>query len=266
MPIHCRFDTEIMSRNQFHEVDQIVMRHAFDVQNELGRLCDESIYQTELIRRCAVSGFPTSSEGGIAVSLDSFRKSYYVDAVIASGAVYELKAVCDLMGNHESQILNYLFLANLAHGKLINFASPSVQHRFVTTTIDAKQRFTFSINESNWDASLSSSPVLRGIVLRLLEEWGAFLDINLYKEAVVHFLGGEASLMQPVEIDVKGFHAGHQKMCLLDSETGLHVSSIIRYEQTYKKQLQRLLDHTSLKQMQWVNFNRKNIRLITLKK
>ena len=142
-----------MSRNQFHEVDHIVMRHAFDIQNELGRLCNETIYQTELIRRCAASGLATISEGKIIVSLDSFRKSYYVDAVIASGAVYELKAVCDLMGNHESQLLNYLFLANLAHGKLINFASPSVQHRFVTTTIDAKQRFSFSINENNYNDS-----------------------------------------------------------------------------------------------------------------
>ena len=266
MPINCRFDTEIMSRDQFHEIDHIVMRHAFDIQNELGRFCHESIYQTELIRRCTASGVATISEGEITVSLDSFRKSYYVDALIASGAVYELKAVRDLMGNHESQLLNYLFLANLAHGKLINFTSPSIQHRFVTTTLDAKRRFSFSINDGSWNASLPSSPVLRGVVLRLLEEWGAFLDINLYKEAVVHFLGGKASLMRPVEISVEGCSAGRQKMCLLDFETGLHISSIIRHEQAYQKQLQRLLAHTSLKQMQWVNFNRENIQLITLKK
>jgi GxxExxY protein len=255
-----------MFKDRFHEVDRIVMRHAFDIQNELGRLCHETVYQTELIRRCTASGLATISEGEISVSLDSFSKSYYMDALIAFGAVYELKAVCELTGNHESQLLNYLFLSNLAHGKLINFASSSVQHRFVTTTIDAKQRFSFSVNESGWDASIPSSSTLRRIVLRLLEEWGAFLDISLYREAVVYFLGGETSLMHFVEISVHECPAGRQKMCLLAPETGLHISSVIRHEKTYREQLQRLLKHTPLKQMQWVNFNRKNIELITLKK
>lgn len=89
-----------MSKDRFHEVDHIVMRHAFDIQNELGRLCNESIYQRELIRRCSASGVMTVSEGEILVSLDSFSKSYYVDALISSGAIYELKAVCNLTGNN----------------------------------------------------------------------------------------------------------------------------------------------------------------------
>jgi GxxExxY protein len=239
MPIECRFNTKDMSRHRFHELDLVVMRHAFDIQNELGRLCHETVYQTELIRRCTASGLTLISEGEIVVSLDSLRKSYFIDALIASGAVYELKAVCDLSGHHESQLLNYLFLSNLAHGKLINFSSSSVQYRFVTTTIDAEQRFSFSVVESGWDAGLSSSSILRGIVPRLLEEWGCYLDVSLYREAIIH---------------------------LLDFETGFHVSSIIRHERTYRKQLQCLLEHTSLRQMQWVNFNRKNVEFITLKK
>jgi GxxExxY protein len=266
MPIECRFNTTGMSRHQFHELNHVVMRHAFDIQNELGYLCHKTVYQAELIRRCSASGLTVISEGEITVSLDSFSKSYFVDALVASGAVYELKAVCDLTGNHEAQLLNYLFLSNLAHGKLINFASSSVQHRFVTTTIGAKQRFDFLIDESGWDAGVASSSVLRGIVLRLLEEWGAFLDVSLYREAGIHFFGNEASLVESVEIFVEGCSAGRQKMCLLDPYTGLHISSIIRHEQTYKKHLQQLLEHTSLKQMQWLNFNRRKIQLITLKK
>lgn len=266
MPIESPFDIEPISQSQFHEIDHLVMRHAFDVQNELGRLCNESIYHAEIIHRCEQSGLGVISEGEIVASLDSFRKSYYVDAVISPGAVYEFKAVSALNGGHESQLLNYLFLLGVLHGKLINFSSPSVQYRFVSTAIDFKKRFMFSVDEGEWDAKTSADQTLREIVLRLLSEWGAFLDISLYREAVIYFLGGEEALMHPVEVCVAGRSPGCQKMYLLDDVTGLHISSIIRHEQAYRQQLDRLLSHTALQQMQWVNFNRETIQLITLKK
>ncbi len=266
MPIEYRFEIEPVSQSQFHEIDHVVMRHAFDLQNELGRLCHESIYQAELINRCERAGLKAVSEGEIVVSLDSFRKSYYLDALISSGAIYELKAVSDLNSGHESQLLNYLFLSDVRHGKLVNFHSSSVQYRFVSTQIDSERRSLFEVNTNCWDGSLLSSSVLRDLVVKVLNEWGSFLDINLYQEALVYFLGGEEVLMQSVDVFVNGGLVGRQNMHLLDSETGLHISSVIRHEQAYKKQLQRLLAHTSLQQMQWVNFNRNTVQLITLKK
>jgi len=266
MPIQCRFDVEPISQSQFYEVDHLVMRHAFDIQNEFGRLCDESIYQAELIHRCVSDGLLAVSEREIVVSLDSFKKSYYPDAIISSGAIYELKAVSDLTGNHESQLLNYLFLADVRHGKLINLSSPSVQYRFVSTKIGSKKRFSFSVSDDGWNETLPSSPILQKVVCDLLREWGAFLDINLYREAMIHFLGGEEALQKPVSVVEADRVVGSQKMLLLDAETGLHVSSVIRHERTYKKQLSRLLKHTSLQQIQWVNLNREIVQLITLKK
>ncbi len=266
MPIQCCFDVEAISQRRFLGIDSRVMRSAFDIQNKLGRLCNESIYQAELIHQCSTSGLTVVSEGEIVVSFDSFRKYYYLDALIERGAVYELKAVSNLNGQHESQLLNYLFLAGLRHGKLVNFASASVQYRFISTQIDAEKRFSFRINDDAWVPDIPSSRVLQEIVLNLLSDWGAFLDISLYREAVFHFLGGEDQLMHPVDVCVDGRVVGHQKICLLDEDTGLHISSTIRYRESYQKQLSRMLEHTGLKQIQWVNFSRDAVYLTTLKK
>jgi GxxExxY protein len=266
MPIQCCFDVKAVSKSDFHEIDFQVMKHVFDIQNEFGRFCHESIYQTELVHRCVADGLTVLPEGQIVVSNESFSKSYFIDALLCQGLIYELKAVDALNGQHESQLLNYLFLSGLQNGKLINFSSASVQHRFVTTNIDYQKRFLFSIDDCALDVSIPNSEKLRSIVLNLLNDWGAFLDINLYRDAIVYFFGGEKQLLGPVDISVDGRVVGHQKMHLLSDGTGLHISSTIRNVGPYRKQLEKILNHTNLEKMQWINFSRDVIYLTTLKK
>lgn len=266
MPIECRFDIEPLSRSQFYEVDHLVMHHAFDIQNELGRFYNEHVYHAELVRRCLESGLKVLSEGEIVVSCKSFKKSYFLDALVNAGSIYELKAVDSLGGTHEAQILNYLLLSELQFGKLINFSSPSVQHRFVTTNLNMETRRVFHVNANMWAAGLSSGELIRAVVQDLLLDWGAFLDVGLYRDAIHHFLGGEEALLRSIDVVVAGSVVGHQKICCLDDETCLHISSTIRHFDSYKKQLLKMLKHTGLKQMQWVNFNRENVQLITLRK
>ncbi|VGO16159.1 hypothetical protein PDESU_04749 [Pontiella desulfatans] len=265
MPVQCLFDVKEMSKSRFHEIDYQVMRHVFDVQNELGRLYHESIYQAEVSARCSSEGIVVVSEGEIVVSLDSFRKSYYVDALMNGGALYELKAVDNLDGNHESQLLNYMFLSGLKEGKLVNFASPSIQHRFVSTTVGFAARFAFSVEESEWDQNLKSSQRLSRIVKIILAEWGAYLDVNLYRDALVHFLGGEEKVCSPVEIIIGDRTAGQHTLPLLGEAFCLHVSSVVQHQNQYRKHLMRFLEHTNLNGIQWVNFNRNKIQLTTLK-
>ena len=93
MPIQCCFDVEEISKTCFHEIDYRVMRHVFDIQNELGRLCHESIYQAELVHRSVNEGLAVLSEGEVVVSFDSFQKSYFLDALVNQGALYELKDI-----------------------------------------------------------------------------------------------------------------------------------------------------------------------------
>ena len=44
MPITSLICVRTVRQEEFAQIDYRVMRHAFDSQNELGRLCDEIIY------------------------------------------------------------------------------------------------------------------------------------------------------------------------------------------------------------------------------
>lgn len=266
VPIESNFDVRVMAKARFHEIDFRVMRYAFDIQNEFGRLYDESIYHSELVNRCANEGLSVISEGGITVRHETFSELYFIDALMNEGAIYEFKAVESLNGHHESQLLNYMFLSGLSEGKLLNFSSPSVQHRFVSTTVKATDRYSYEINTDCWEEDCAQGRRVRGIIHDLLADWGAYLDIGLYREAVFHLLGGEDQLLQSVDVKRGSRTVGRQKLHMLDHETSLIISATIHYTDTYRKQLDKLLDHTAVRQIHWVNFSRQRIILTTLKK
>ncbi len=51
MPIISPQDLHPINQEEFAKLDYRVMRIAFECQNELGRLCEESIYQNDLVTR-----------------------------------------------------------------------------------------------------------------------------------------------------------------------------------------------------------------------
>ncbi len=44
MPITCSIPMHATDQEEFARLDYCVMRHAFESQNELGRLCDEMVH------------------------------------------------------------------------------------------------------------------------------------------------------------------------------------------------------------------------------
>jgi hypothetical protein len=57
MPLTSPISVRPISQGEFARLDYEVMRHAFTSQNELGRLCDEIIYQNDLAARLQNAGF-----------------------------------------------------------------------------------------------------------------------------------------------------------------------------------------------------------------
>ena len=45
-----------ISQDEFAQLDYRVMQVAFECQNQLGRLCDEAIYQNDLVARLEAAG------------------------------------------------------------------------------------------------------------------------------------------------------------------------------------------------------------------
>jgi GxxExxY protein len=264
MPIECGFKLERIGQEQFHALDRDVMRHVFDIHNSIGRFCDERIYQEELARRCCAMGLSVEREAHLKVIYRDFSKSYYMDMLIERGGLYELKAVAGLDDSHEKQTINYLLLASLKHGKLVNMRPSSVEYHFVSTTLNHEDRREFQLITERFSEETSDDQSFRKILAALLGDWGAFLDANLYREAMLHFFDGLDIGLQPIDIVVDGQIVGAQKMCVLDDETVWHMSAIRNHSASYETHLLRLLGHTKFRRIHWVNLDQRIISLRTL--
>ena len=103
MPIKSSLTLCPMTQEQFAKLDYQVMRHAFDSQNELGRLCDEIIYQNDLAARLDADGLgPIRTGVPVEVTHGSFVKKYYLDLIVGDAAIYELKTNACLTGENDS--------------------------------------------------------------------------------------------------------------------------------------------------------------------
>ena len=105
---------------------------------------------------------------------------------------------------------------------------------------------------------------LQAIVVDLLYDWGAFLDTDLYKEAVCDLYNTESSIIQPVEISIGLTFLEKQNLPIISPQETFCISSIRNGTSTYRTHLQRFLKHTALKQLHWINTNNLNIEFETL--
>jgi len=265
MPVEWGVEVDPVGQERFHAVDRVVMRHVFDIHNTLGRFCDERIYQGELAQRCRASHFEVKQEVLLRALHRDFAKPYYLDMLVERGVIYELKTVETLHSNHQNQLINYLLLAGLSHGKLVNFRSRSIESRFVSTRLSRQDRIAYRMTDDEWQGDDKASRRLRETLCALLADWGAFLDVNLYRDALLHFLDGPDARIRPVEIEVAGRIVGTQKLSMLDEGIAWHLSAIRKYLKSYETHIVRLLNHTRLEKIHWINIDQRTITLKTLK-
>lgn len=108
-----------------------------EVHRTLGRGFLESVYHEALGIEFSSKNIPFKSEVELPVYYknDKLLTSYRADYVCYDGIVVELKALNQLSGREESQIINYLKATKLEVGRLLNFGTPSLEYK----------RFIFSI-------------------------------------------------------------------------------------------------------------------------
>ncbi|MBI2479004.1 MAG: GxxExxY protein, partial [Planctomycetia bacterium] len=174
------------------------MRHIFSIHNEIGRFFDEKIYKQELARRMA----GVRLEEPIEVTFRTFRKPYFLDVLVADGGIFELKAVEALAGRHRAQLLNYLLLCDLAHGKLINVRPDVVEHEFVNTNWRYADRLKFAVAHERWNASIPGAAMLCEFLTAFLHDVGAGLEIAIYEEAAMHCFGGWEQIERDVRVQI----------------------------------------------------------------
>ncbi|HMO03127.1 MAG TPA: GxxExxY protein [Kiritimatiellia bacterium] len=266
MPIECRFDVCPADQQSFYGIDHQVMRHVFDVHNLFGRFCDEKIYQKALVERCALIMQSVLEQAEVLVTHQSFIKTYYLDMVVNNGVVYELKVADALAGRHQKQLINYLLLAGIPHGKLINFRPGSVEHRFVSSSLTAVERRNWTLVDEGWSGTGATSRNFLMLLKDILSDWGTHLDIDLYREALLCLLGGPPAGLGSVPIMDQGRIIGQQKLCLLDEQAGWHISAVRNHVRGYASHLEKMFMLTNLSRFHWINMNGGAITIKTLRK
>lgn len=252
MGIFIKHPVSALSEKAFHQLDYQVMAMAFELYNSIGNLWDENDYKAKLFDRCINGGLNAFSEVQVAVEHKEFSKPYFIDLLI-EGTVYELKTTSSIATRHESQTLNYLFLTNTQHGKIINFRPDSLEWRFTSTSLTLEQRKSYTLNTNHWIADRHSGTNLPDLLSELLNNWGAYLDLQLYKEAILFF-------MEHLPENTR------QRFCPLSSEKLIHFTSLSRKKAAYKKNLQKHLNASTYQQTDWINFDQNQIELHSLRK
>ncbi|HEV3417050.1 MAG TPA: GxxExxY protein [Pirellulales bacterium] len=263
MPVAIEADLRRPSRKELGAIAYDVMQVVFAVHNELGRFLDEQIYQQEIAHRLPV----TRTELPIRVKFDDFTKMYFLDLLVANAAAFELKAVEHLAGRHPAQLINYLLLTELPHGKLVNLRPDTVEHEFANSTLRRSDRIGFEVSADGWDSSLTGVRDVRRWLVAALRDWGTGLDLHLYEEACSHFVGRAENILGDTEILVDGRRLGLQMVRFAAPGVALKITAITPEAwPQFEDDAHRFLTHSSLDSIAWINITLRHVRFTTIRR
>lgn len=111
------------------EITQEIIGAFFHVYNQLGYGLAESVYQTAMHIALTLRKVPCAREVPLIVCFEGHVVGRFrADLIVANSVLVETKAVEKLSSEHEAQVYNYLKIARLRVGLLLNFG-PKAQFR-----------------------------------------------------------------------------------------------------------------------------------------
>ena len=104
---------------------------AMEVHKQLGHGFLEAVYQEALAIEFKNRNIPFKKEYKLEISYKEqlISKYYIADFICYDKIIIEIKALKELSGIDESQVINYLKATNFKLGILINFGSQSLEHK-----------------------------------------------------------------------------------------------------------------------------------------
>ena len=116
-----------------------IIKVFYDVYNELGYGFLERVYKNAMYKELKRRGFNVSCERSIPVYYQGeVVGEYYADIIVDNCIILELKAVRQILPEHEAQLTNYLRATDAEVGLLLNFG-PEPQKRRIIFTNDRKK-------------------------------------------------------------------------------------------------------------------------------
>ncbi|RMF38984.1 MAG: GxxExxY protein [Planctomycetota bacterium] len=250
MPIEPSIPLTPISQAEFGDIAYEVTGYAYRIHKQLGRVFDESVYRralAHLLGPRAIEEFP------IRLSHAGFETILYLDLLVDHACPFELKVASELHDRHRGQLIQYLMLTGLHHGKLINFGSERVQDEFVNCRESTAHRRTFETDRSRWPAPDSTARQFEDAVIGLLRDWGTGLDRSLYLQALTHIFGGEETVCRQVQTTFEKIIIGLQRVNCVTVGVAFELTCLKRNVDKYEQQLRLFLNNTSLNRLLWAN-------------
>jgi GxxExxY protein len=118
---------EILYKEESYEI----IGGCMEVHKVLGPGFLEPVYQEALSCELRSRNIPYEKEKVLRINYKgmTLEKSYVADFVCYDKIIVELKAVRELMPEHESQVLNYLKATGYKLGLLVNFGGRSLEYK-----------------------------------------------------------------------------------------------------------------------------------------
>lgn len=108
---------------ELHELTYKIRGAIFAVHNELGAGLFESVYQSALLFELEEMGLVVQCQVLLPVVYKNMvlEQGFRIDILVENSVIIEIKSVEVLQNVHKKQLLNYLKLASLKVGILVNF-------------------------------------------------------------------------------------------------------------------------------------------------
>jgi GxxExxY protein len=116
---------------KYKELIEIIISIFYKVHNKLGYGFLEKVYENAMMIEFKKEGIPAVAQFPIKVLYEEeIVGEYYADILIATKVIVEIKAVKNLLTEHEAQLLNYLKATDIEVGLLLNFGpKPEIKRK-----------------------------------------------------------------------------------------------------------------------------------------
>lgn len=116
----------------YPEETRILMKLAIQLHNELGNGFKEKVYQDAFEVLLKENNIPYEREKHIQLVFHgvTLNHDFFYDFLCWDKIGIELKAMPEIIGNFESQVINYLHVSNHALGAIFNFGTTSLEYRW----------------------------------------------------------------------------------------------------------------------------------------
>ena len=116
---------------QYEDLTRRIIEIFYKVYNTLGYGFLEKVYENALVIELHKAGLEALPQAPIRVHYDQqIVGEYFIDILVESCVIVEIKAAKKLSKDHEAQLLNYLKASEIEVGLLLNFGpKPEIKRK-----------------------------------------------------------------------------------------------------------------------------------------